>query len=57
VTKGEAIGLLHSKNGGNALAIDGHADFVTTLSFTAWSLDTANVKNYLWWNPRTANGH
>ena len=57
VTKGEAIGLFHSKNGGNALAIDGHVQFVTTLDFTAQSLDAANIKNYLWWNPKTANGH
>jgi len=57
ITKGEAIGLLHSKHGGNALAIDGHVDFVTSLNFKAWSTDAANVKNYLWWNPKTVNGH
>lgn len=55
--QGEGIGLLHSKNGGNALAMDGHVDFVTTINFNAWSLDAANVKNYLWWNPVTVNGH
>jgi prepilin-type N-terminal cleavage/methylation domain-containing protein len=57
VTKGEGIGLLHSSHGGNALALDGHVDFVTSINFNALSLDTANVKNYLWWNPLTANGH
>ena len=29
----EGIGLLHSKHGGNALALDGHVDFVTTVQF------------------------
>jgi hypothetical protein len=53
-TIGEAIGLLHSKHGGNALAIDGHVDFVTAVNFKGWSLQT--TKNYLWWNPVTANG-
>jgi hypothetical protein len=57
VTKGEAVGLLHSKHGGNTLALDGHAEMVTTVNFTAWSLDAPNVKNLLWWNPRMANGH
>lgn len=57
INNGEAIGLLHSKHGGNALAIDGHVEFVTSINFTGWSLDPQNVKNYLWWNPVTANGH
>jgi prepilin-type N-terminal cleavage/methylation domain-containing protein len=57
ITKGEAIGLLHSKHGGNALAIDGHVDFVRTVDFNGWSIDSAHVKNYLWWNPRTSDGH
>ena len=52
----EGIGLLHSKSGGNALAIDGHADFVTTSTFTYMSQNTT-AKNYLWWNPLTFNGH
>src|ERR1700733_1382885 len=32
-TAGEGIGLLHSKHGGNALALDGHVGFVTTVQF------------------------
>jgi prepilin-type N-terminal cleavage/methylation domain-containing protein len=56
ITKGEAIGLMHSKHGGNALALDGHVDFVTSVNFNAWSLNNT-AKNYLWWNPLTANGH
>ena len=52
----EGIGLLHSKNGGNAMAIDGHVDFVKWSDFQAWSGDTTK-KNFLWWNPRTLNGH
>ncbi len=56
ITKGEAIGLLHSIHGGNALAIDGHVDFVTKINFDSWSQATAS-KNLLWWNPRSSNGH
>jgi type II secretory pathway pseudopilin PulG len=57
VTKGEAIGLLHSKHGGNALALDGHAQFVLSEDFNNLSMDYPNTKNYLWWNPVTVNGH
>lgn len=56
VSNGEAIGLFHSKNGGNALAVDGHVQFVTTLDFRGMSADTTK-KNYLWWDPKTSNGH
>jgi prepilin-type N-terminal cleavage/methylation domain-containing protein len=56
VTKGEGIGLLHSKHGGNALSLDGHVDFVVATDFKALSLNTT-TKNYLWWNPVTPNGH
>jgi prepilin-type N-terminal cleavage/methylation domain-containing protein len=35
-TTGEGIGLLHSKHGGNALALDGHVDCVTTIQFTQY---------------------
>lgn len=56
ITKGEGIGLLHGPHGGNAMAIDGHVDFVKSTDFKTWSLNTT-TKNYLWWNPRTANGH
>jgi len=56
ITKGEGIGLLHSTHGGNALAIDGHVDFVKSIDFKNWSLNTT-AKNVLWWNPASANGH
>ena len=36
-TAGEGIGLLHSHHGGNALALDGHVDFVTVQQFTFYS--------------------
>lgn len=52
----EGIGLLHSNHGGNALALDGHVDFVLTVDFQGWSANTI-AKNYLWWNPLTLNGH
>ena len=60
-TAGETIGLLHSKNGGNALALDGHSDFVTTLQFT--KTDALNAgpgpggKTFLFWDNVNANGH
>ena len=57
ITDGEAIGLMHSKHGGNALALDSHVEFVKSVDFNAWSTDTANVRNYLWWSTLTANGH
>jgi hypothetical protein len=56
----EGIGLLHSKNGGNALAIDGHIDFVTKLQFKQYSTVNSgpgpNGKTYLWWDVVNANG-
>ncbi len=55
-TAGEGIGLFHSKHGGNALALDGHVDFVTVSDFNRMSADTT-AKNYLWWYPNSVNGH
>ena len=52
----EGIGLLHSNHGGNALAMDGHVDFVLSRDFTAWANNNI-TKNYVWWNPLTGNGH
>jgi prepilin-type N-terminal cleavage/methylation domain-containing protein len=50
----EGIGLLHSRSGGNALALDGHVDFVTTRQFkqysTAGSGPGPGGKTYLWWD-------
>jgi prepilin-type N-terminal cleavage/methylation domain-containing protein len=50
----EGIGLLHSKHGGNALALDGHVDFVLAIDFNAWAGQT--VKNLVWWSPYTTDG-
>jgi len=55
-TTSEGIGLLHSNHGGNALALDGHVDFVLASDFQGWSANTT-TKNYLWWNPLSNNGH
>jgi prepilin-type N-terminal cleavage/methylation domain-containing protein len=55
----EGIGLLHSKHGGNALALDGHVDFVTTVHFNGWAVVGSGPgpsgKTYLWWD-LNANG-
>jgi prepilin-type N-terminal cleavage/methylation domain-containing protein len=52
----EGIGLFHSKHGGNALALGGHVDFVKSTDFDYMSANTT-TKNFLWWNPGSANGH
>ena len=56
----EGIGLLHSPHGGNALALDGHVDFVTTGQFNGYSIEGSGGgpggKTFLWWNPLVANG-
>jgi prepilin-type N-terminal cleavage/methylation domain-containing protein/prepilin-type processing-associated H-X9-DG protein len=52
----EGIGRLHSKKGGNALAMDGHVEFLTTQQFQKEAAGTT-VKTLVWWNPGTANGH
>lgn len=58
---GENIGLLHSKGGGNALAVDGHVDFVTAVQFkkyaTIGSGPGPGGKTYLIWDKVNANGH
>jgi prepilin-type N-terminal cleavage/methylation domain-containing protein/prepilin-type processing-associated H-X9-DG protein len=59
----EGIGRLHSKNGGNALALDGHVQYLLRQQFAAESLGPPGGtpgpggKTLLWWNPSTANGH
>jgi len=59
-TTAEGIGTLHSKNGGNALALDGHVDFVTRVQFnhyaTVGSGPGPGGKTYLWWDIVNANG-
>ena len=61
IAKGEGIGLLHSKHGGNALALDGHVDFVTAAQFTKYQTTGSGPgpggKTYLWWNPSTTQGN
>jgi prepilin-type N-terminal cleavage/methylation domain-containing protein len=56
----EGIGKLHSKKGGNALALDGHALFLLQKQFQAESTGTGTGpggKSYLWWSTFSANGH
>jgi len=59
----EGIGTLHSKSGGNALALDGHVDFVTVIQFNKYSGTSAanpgpgpGGRSFLWWSPYTLNG-
>jgi hypothetical protein len=58
---GENIGRLHSKHGGNAMAIDGHVDFVTTIQFTEYVQKGRGPgpggKTYLLWDNTDAQGH
>jgi hypothetical protein len=51
----EGIGRLHSKNGGNAVGLDGHVDLVTRIVFTQMSAafgpitgPRASGRNFLW---------
>jgi len=56
----EGIGLLHSPNGGNALAIDGHVDFVLKKQFTQYATLNSGPgphgKTYLWWDTLNPDG-
>ena len=60
---GEGIGRLHSKNGGNILAMDGHVQYLLVAQFKADSNTPLGKgagpggKTLLWWNPATADGH
>jgi prepilin-type N-terminal cleavage/methylation domain-containing protein len=68
-TTGEGIGLLHSTHGGNALALDGHVDFVTTVQFgqktpvviagysTIGFGPGPGGKTLLFWDTVNSNGH
>jgi prepilin-type processing-associated H-X9-DG protein len=61
---GEGIGPLHSKNGGNILAMDGHAQFILATIFAgdsnlgaiANSGPGPGGKSYLWWSPFSSDG-
>jgi prepilin-type N-terminal cleavage/methylation domain-containing protein/prepilin-type processing-associated H-X9-DG protein len=60
---GEGIGRLHSKKGGNILALDGHALFMLVPTFAADSATPIGQgpgpggKTYLWWSTFSSNGH
>jgi hypothetical protein len=56
----EGIGVIHTKMGGEILALDGHVQFISTIDFTAQSTGPGagpNGKSLLWWSPFSANGH
>jgi prepilin-type N-terminal cleavage/methylation domain-containing protein len=57
----EGIGLLHSKSGGNALAMDGHSQFLSMKTFAADSNSAGHGpgpggKTFLWWSPWKNDG-
>jgi len=61
---GEGIGPLHSKNGGNIMALAGHVTYITTKQFANDSLSMGTTrapgpggKTYLFWNPYSATGN
>jgi prepilin-type N-terminal cleavage/methylation domain-containing protein len=60
---GEGIGRLHSKNGGNALGVDGHVKYFLAKAFQKDSNIPAGGgpgpggKTILWWSPFSNNGH
>lgn len=56
----EGIGRLHSKKGGQAVAVGGHVNFLTQTKFTEEStLRGAGPggRTLLWWNPTGPDGH
>lgn len=61
--QGEGIGRLHSRKGGNAVAIGGHVVFISREQFIADSTTPLGAgpgpsgKTYLWWNPGQPSGH
>ena len=64
-SKGEGIGRLHSRKGGEILAVDGHVEFMTRDQFRSDSLTPRGRgpgpggKTLLWWSPwsRNNDGH
>jgi len=60
---GEGIGRLHSKNGGNILAMDGHVQYLTIKQFAMDSSTPSGRgpgpagRTLLWWNPLSTDGH
>jgi prepilin-type N-terminal cleavage/methylation domain-containing protein/prepilin-type processing-associated H-X9-DG protein len=59
----EGIGRLHTKNGGNVLALDGHVQYLLVRDFIKDSATPCGAgpgpggKTFLWWSPCSANGH
>jgi prepilin-type N-terminal cleavage/methylation domain-containing protein len=59
----EGIGRLHSKKGGEILALGGHVQWITCEQFRTDSRTVSGRgpgpggKTYLWWNPLTSDGH
>ena len=62
-TRGEGVGRLHSKKGGQILAIGSHVEFITREKFRSDSLTIPGTgpgpggKTFLWWSPFSNNGH
>jgi type II secretory pathway pseudopilin PulG len=58
--KNEGIGRLHSKKGGQIIAIGGHVEFITQKKFDA---EVGSIgggpggKSFVWWSTFSANGH
>jgi prepilin-type N-terminal cleavage/methylation domain-containing protein len=60
-TLNQSIGLLHSQHGGNALALDGHVDFVLVTQFTQYAIKGSGPgpggRTLLLWDVVDAAGH
>ncbi len=53
----EGIGRLHSKDGGNIVAFDGHVDFLTEKLFAIQAnIPYASGRTLLWWSPWDPKG-
>lgn len=54
----EGLGRLHSKKGGEVMALDGHVQFLTIVQFRRESSGGGGPggKSLLFWNPLSANG-
>ena len=59
----EGIGRLHTKNGGNALCLDSHVQYLLYKQFQQDSATPCGQgpgpggKTFLWWSPFSNNGH
>ena len=53
----EGIGRMHSKDGGNILALDGHVDYLKEAQFAQQaSIPYTDGRTLLWWSTIDANG-